>query len=68
MQLCNATSPAPWNFKSEMCRWNFRSVFGVCWAYCGGVEGGVKINRALEVRDCSANGELGKVVAEMGEE
>ena len=33
-----------------------------------GVEGGVKINRALEVRDCSANGELGKTAAEMGEE
>ena len=33
-----------------------------------GVEGGVKINRALEVSDCSAHGELGKTAAEMGEE
>ena len=32
-----------------------------------GVEGGVKINRGLEVRDCSAHGE-GKTAAEMGEE
>ena len=30
-----------------------------------GVAGGVKINRGLEVRDCSAHGE-GKTAAEMG--
>ena len=33
-----------------------------------GVEGGVKTNRALEMRDCSAHGELGKTAVEMGEE
>ena len=33
-----------------------------------GVEGGVKTNRAPEMRDCCAHGELGKTAAEMGEE
>ena len=32
-----------------------------------GVEGGVKTNRVLEAKDCSAHGE-GKTAAEMGEE
>ena len=33
-----------------------------------GVEGGVKINRSLEAKDCSAHGELGKTAAEIREE
>ena len=32
-----------------------------------GVEGGVKTNKALEVRDSSAHGKLGKTAAKMGE-
>ena len=47
-----------------MRRWDFESVSGVRGA---GVEGGVKTNRELEMRDCSAHGE-GETAAEMGEE
>ncbi|EDR06660.1 uncharacterized protein LACBIDRAFT_299691 [Laccaria bicolor S238N-H82] len=68
IRLCNATSPASRNFEVKCVDGTSNPYLAFAGLIAAGVEGGVKINRALEVRDCSAHGELGKTAAEMGEE
>ena len=68
IRLCNATSPASRNFEVKCVDGTSNPYLAFAGLTAAGVEGGVKINRALEMRDCSAHGELGKTAAEMGQE
>ena len=67
IRLCNATSPASRNFEVKCVDGTSNPYLAFAGLIAAGGEG-VKINRALEVMDCSAHGELGKTAAEMGEE
>ena len=68
VRLCNATSPASRNFEVKCVDGTSNPYLAFAGLIAAGVEGGVKTNRALEVGDCSANGEFGKTAAEMREE
>ena len=66
IRLCNATSPASRNFEVKCVDGTSNPYVAFAGLIAAGVEG-VKTNRVLEVRDCSAQGE-GRTAAEMGEE
>ncbi|EDR06640.1 uncharacterized protein LACBIDRAFT_328500 [Laccaria bicolor S238N-H82] len=68
IRLCNATSPSSRNFEVKCVDGTSIPYLAFAGLIAAGVEGGVKINRALEMRDCSAHGEVGKTAADMGEE
>ena len=68
IRLCNATYPASRNLQVKCVGGTSNPYLAFAGLTAAGVEGGVKINRALEMRNCSAHGELGKTAAEIGEE
>ena len=68
IRLCNATSPAFRNFEVKCVDGTSNPYLAFAGLIGTGVEGRVKSSRELEVRDCSAHGELGKTAAEMEEE
>jgi glutamine synthetase len=67
IRLCNATSPASRNFEVKCVDGTSNPYLALAGLIAAGVEG-VKTNKPLGVRDCSAHGELGNTAAEMGEE
>ena len=68
VRLCNATYPASRNLQMKCVDGTSNPYLAFAGLIGAGVEGRVKSSRELEVRDCSAHGELGKTAAEMGEE
>ena len=67
IRLCNATCPASRNFEVKCVDGTSNPYLAFAGLIAAGVQGSVKTNRALEVMDCSAHGELGKTTAEIGE-
>ena len=53
IRLCNATSPASRNFEVKCVDGTSNPYLAFEGLMADGMEGGVKTNRALEVRDCS---------------